>query len=38
MKSRERINFTLNHNEPDKIPLDFGGNQSGIHIKAYKNY
>jgi len=36
MKSRERINFTLNHNEPDKIPLDFGGNQSGIHIKAYK--
>ena len=36
MNSRERINFTLNYNEPDKIPLDFGGNQSGIHIKAYK--
>jgi uroporphyrinogen decarboxylase len=36
MNSRERINITLNHNEPDRIPLDLGGNQSGIHIKAYK--
>jgi uroporphyrinogen decarboxylase len=35
MKSRERVKLTLNHTEPDKVPLDFGGNQSGIHIKAY---
>jgi uroporphyrinogen decarboxylase len=27
----------LNHQEPDKVPIDLGGNQSGIHIKAYKN-
>lgn len=36
MNSRERVNLALNHKEPDKIPLDLGGNQSGIHIKAYK--
>ncbi|MHA2035212.1 MAG: uroporphyrinogen decarboxylase family protein [Promethearchaeota archaeon] len=35
MISRERINLALNHQEPDKVPLDLGGNQSGIHIKAY---
>ncbi|MFW9972498.1 MAG: hypothetical protein ACFFDF_20095, partial [Candidatus Odinarchaeota archaeon] len=36
MNSRERVNTTLNHKEPDKIPLDLGGNVSGIHIRAYK--
>ncbi len=36
MNSRERVNITLNHKEPDKVPLDLGGNVSGIHIKAYK--
>jgi len=36
MKSRERVRFTLNHKEPDKVPIDLGGNQSSIHIKAYK--
>ena len=36
MNSKERVKVTFNHREPDKIPLDFGGNQSGIHIKAYK--
>jgi len=36
MNSRERVNNALNHVIPDKIPLDFGGNQTGIHIKAYK--
>ncbi len=37
MNSRERVNVTLNHKEPDKVPIDLGGNQSSIHIKAYKN-
>ena len=37
MNSRERVNATLNHKEPDKVPIDMGGNVSGIHIKAYKN-
>jgi len=36
MNSRERLNKTLNHEEPDKVPIDLGGNQSSIHIKAYK--
>ncbi len=36
MNSRERVNVTLNHEEPDKVPIDLGGNQSSIHIKAYK--
>ena len=26
----------LNHVEPDMVPLDLGGNQSGIHIIAYR--
>ncbi|MHA2287592.1 MAG: uroporphyrinogen decarboxylase family protein [Promethearchaeota archaeon] len=37
MNSRERVITTLNHEEPDKVPIDLGGNQSSIHIKAYKN-
>jgi len=36
LNSRERVNAALNHKEPDKVPIDLGGNQSGIHIKAYK--
>jgi uroporphyrinogen decarboxylase len=36
MNSRERVNVTLNHKEPDKVPIDLGGNQSSIHILAYK--
>ena len=36
MNSRERVNKTLQYEEPDKVPLDLGGNQSSIHIKAYK--
>lgn len=36
MNSRERVNATLSHQKPDKVPIDLGGNQSSIHIKAYK--
>ena len=36
MNSRERVNTTFKHQEPDKIPLDLGGNQSSIHVKAYR--
>lgn len=36
MDSRERVNTAINHKEPDLVPLDLGGNVSGIHIKAYK--
>lgn len=37
MNSRERVMASLNHQEPDMIPIDLGGNQSAIHINAYKN-
>jgi uroporphyrinogen decarboxylase len=35
MNSRERVLMSLNHQEPDRVPLDLGGNQSGIHMDAY---
>ncbi|MDX9755005.1 MAG: uroporphyrinogen decarboxylase family protein [bacterium] len=37
MNSRERLLAALNHQEPDRVPLDLGGNQTGIHRIAYKN-
>lgn len=37
MNSRERVITTLNHREPDRVPLDLGGNQTGIHHIAYRN-
>ena len=36
MTSRERIQTALNHVEPDRVPLDFGGHRSsGIMAQAY---
>ncbi|HCO96109.1 MAG TPA: uroporphyrinogen-III decarboxylase [Phycisphaerales bacterium] len=35
MTSRERVIKALNHEEPDRIPIDLGGFQTGIHKKAY---
>jgi len=36
MKSRERVLTTLQHREPDKVPIDFGGMRStGIMAIAY---
>ncbi len=36
MTSRERILATLEHEEPDRVPIDLGGNQTGIHKLAYQ--
>ncbi len=36
MTSRERLLAALNHEEPDRVPIDLGGNQTGIHKFAYK--
>jgi len=36
MTSRERVQAALRHQEPDGIPLDLGGNQSGITRGAYE--
>ncbi len=34
---RERLLRALDHREPDRVPIDLGGNQTGIHRIAYKN-
>ena len=30
---RERVHKALNHEIPDRVPIDLGGNQTGIHKK-----
>ena len=37
MSSRERVVKALNHEEPDRVPIDLGGFQTGIHKKAYQS-
>ncbi len=38
MTSEERVKLALQHQEPDRIPLDFGATLlTGIHVNAYKN-
>jgi len=33
MTSRERLKAALDHKQPDRIPIDFGGTAtSGIHV------
>ena len=35
MNSRERVRITLNHKEPDRVPLDLGGSvTSGMHVSS----
>jgi uroporphyrinogen decarboxylase len=34
--SRDRVLTALNHHEPDRVPIDLGGNQTGIHKFAYQ--
>jgi uroporphyrinogen decarboxylase len=36
MTPRERLTKALNHEIPDRIPIDLGGNQTGIHKNAYR--
>ncbi len=36
MTSRERLLKALNHDAPDRVPIDLGGNQTGIHRVAYE--
>ena len=37
MTSRERMLKALNFKTPDRVPIDLGGNQTGIHKNAYLN-
>ncbi|MCX7045447.1 MAG: hypothetical protein NTX50_08200 [Candidatus Sumerlaeota bacterium] len=34
--SRERLLTALDHRQPDRVPIDLGGNQTGIHKFAYQ--
>jgi uroporphyrinogen decarboxylase len=36
MPSRDRVLAALAHTEPDRVPLDLGGHQTGIHVDAYR--
>jgi uroporphyrinogen decarboxylase len=36
MTSRERVLKALSHQTPDRVPIDFGGFQTGIHKVAYE--
>ena len=36
MTPRERVLTALDHREPDRAPIDLGGNQTGIHKFAYQ--
>jgi uroporphyrinogen decarboxylase len=36
MTSRQRVHAALNHEIPDRVPIDLGGNQTGIHKLAYE--
>ncbi|MEW5900506.1 MAG: uroporphyrinogen decarboxylase family protein [Acidobacteriota bacterium] len=37
MNSRERILRALDHETPDRVPIDLGGFQTGIHKDAYRS-
>ena len=37
MDSRTRVIVALDRRPPDRVPIDLGGNQTGIHVKAYVN-
>lgn len=36
MTSRQRVLAAVNHQTPDRVPIDLGGNQTGIHKLAYQ--
>ncbi len=36
MTSRQRVLTALAHQTPDRVPIDLGGNQTGIHKFAYQ--
>jgi len=35
LTSRQRVLCALTHEEPDRVPLDFGGTQTGILVQPY---
>ena len=37
MNSRERVRTALDHREPDKVPIDFGGMVTTIEAEGYND-
>jgi uroporphyrinogen decarboxylase len=38
MRPRDRILTSINHQEPDRVPIDIGGTDvTGINVRAYRN-
>jgi uroporphyrinogen decarboxylase len=37
MTSRERVQVALNHQEPDRVPLDLGGGVTSLLVDTYEN-
>jgi uroporphyrinogen decarboxylase len=37
MTARQRVLRALDHEIPDRVPIDLGGNQTGIHKNAYRS-
>jgi len=37
LTARERVLLAINHKEADRVPIDLGGFQTGIHKKAYQS-
>ena len=38
IKSRERVLTALNHEEPDRVPVDCGGRQTTFMVDSYENF
>lgn len=36
MTSRQRVLAALNHREPDRLPIDFGGRHTTMHVAAHR--
>jgi uroporphyrinogen decarboxylase len=36
MNSRERVLLALQHREPDRVPIDFGGSVTSMHHRSYR--
>jgi uroporphyrinogen decarboxylase len=37
MTSRERVLAAARHQQPDRVPIDFGGRVTGIHLAAHRD-
>jgi len=38
LTSRERVKMALNHQQPDKVPIDFGGCETTVEAEAYEDF